>query len=556
MRALTYTLILSAVLVGLIILQFSTQEDKVDTPTSRSGPIQVESEPVQQKTFDLSGLDSATADEIYLAGSLLLELWHDRQATQTIEIAAQRDSSHFGAFTKLVECYSQPLICREDDARAAWSHARSLAAVRDPRDTLYVDAIGALFLSREYGAAAEGFERFADDAEYEESANYYLAKAYFRQGKLNRAEQCLEKLLAIDESNGRAREMLIRCAAARSDLEAAEALARDLAVLYSEESYPYVILSQIEMMRGEEEDALAFCSNALSLDAKYIPAILCKGNLFSAVGEAEAARATFEKLLLFDDPILTSIGSESIAYVDFLYGRFNDGSEMMDEAIRNAMLVGSVRRGLYYALRLVDYLCQLGQGEKAADVVERWFSGFGEVPYQLAGLKLDIHEGNIESVLYILGEIDDDREWLSWMRWIGFEHYKALALAQIKNGQYDTALTVLASGSSAVIVDEEHFYLEGYAAFESGDAEQAAKSFNAVLNFPRGIEFPFHHDPVLYVQSLFYLAETNMATGDRENAIAYYRSFIDYWGESSWEMQAVTRAKDKLHTLSSLSKED
>jgi tetratricopeptide (TPR) repeat protein len=556
MRALTYTLILSAVLVGLVILIFSTEENKVANLQPRTAPIQIDSEPVPQKTFDLSGLDSATADEIYLAGSLLLELWHDRQATQTIEIASQRDSSHFQAFTKLVECYSRPLICREDDARAAWKHARNLAAASNPRDTLYVDAIGALFLSREYRAAAEGFERFADDPDFAESANHYLAKALYHQGKLNLAERCLEKLLAIDESNGQAREMLIRCAVARSDLETAEVLAKDLAVLYSEESYPYVILSQVEMLRGELEEAVAFCNNALSLDAKYIPAILCKGNLYSAVGEAEAARATFEKLLLFDDPILTSIGSESIAYIDFLCGRFDDGSEMMDEAIRNAMLVGSVRRGLYYALRLVDYLCQLGQEEKASDVVERWFSGFGEVPYQLAGLKLDIHEGNIESVLYILGEIDDDRDWLSWMRWIGFEHYKALALAQIKNGQYETALTVLNSGSVDMLEDEEHAYLEGYAAFESGDAEQAAKSFGKVLHYPRGIEFPFHHDPVLHVQALFYLAETSMAMGDRENAVTYYRSFIEYWGESSWEMQAVMRAKDKLHTLSSLSKED
>ncbi len=556
MRALIYTLILSAVLVGFVILQFSTDEPKISTPQPRSGSIRVKSEPVLHKSFDLSGLDSATADEIYQAGSLLLELWHDREATQTIEIASQRDSSHLNAFTKLVECYSRPLICREDQARSAWNHARELAAGNNPRDTLYLDAIGALFLSREYQAAAEGFERFVDDTNLGESAAYYMATACFRRGKLNRAEQYIEKLLGIDESNGRARELLIRCAAARADLDEAEALAKDLAVLYSEESYPYVLLSQVEMLRGEIEDAFAFCNNALSLDPKYIPAILCKGNLYAVLGEPEAARATFEKLLLFDDPVLTSLGSESVAYVDFLWGQFDDGSEMMDEAIRNAMLVGSVRRGLYYALRLVDYLCQLGQGEKARDVVERWFSGFGEIPLQLAGLKLDIYEGNIESVLYMLQEIGDDREWLSWMRWIGFEHYKARALTYIKNQQYQTALAILDSAIVDANADEEHAYLRGYAAFESGDAELAAKSFEAVLNYPRGLEFPFHHDPVLYVQALFYLAETSMATGDRDNAIAYYEAFIGYWGECKWEMQAVTRAKDKLHTLTSLSQED
>jgi tetratricopeptide (TPR) repeat protein len=556
MKALIYTLILSAVLVGFILLQLMTDDRKTPSSPPPPTPINVDSEPASHKTFDLSGLDSATVDEIYQAGALLLELWRDLEATKTFEIAAERDSSHFRVFTKLVECYSRPLVCREDEARAAWNQARKIAAVDNPPDTQFVNAMGDLFLTREYQDAATGFNIYTDDPNLGERANYYLALAYFQLGKLDLAEQCLAKLLDIDESNGRARELLIRCAAARSDLETAEVLAKDLAVLYSEESYPYVILSQVEMLRGELEDAFAFCNNALSLDPKNIPAILCKGNLFAVHGDPEAARATFEKLLLFDDPVLTSLGSESVAYVDFLWGRFDGGSELMDDAIRNAMLVGSVRRGLFYALRLVDYLCQLGQGDKAREVVERWFSGFGEVPYQLAVLKLNIYDGNIERALYILREIRDKQDWLSWMHLIGFEHYQARALTHIKDQQYATALKILDSGIVDAIANEEHSYLTGYAAFENGDAELAAKSFTEVLHYPRGLEFPFHHDPVLYVQSLFYLAETSMATGDQENAVTYYETFIDYWGKSTWEMQAVTRAKDKLHTLSSISKED
>jgi tetratricopeptide (TPR) repeat protein len=142
------------------------------------------------------------------------------------------------------------------------------------------------------------------------------------------------------------------------------------------------------------------------------------------------------------------------------------------------------------------------------------------------------------------------------MHLIGFEYYQARALAHIKNQQYAAALEILDSGLVDAITNEEHSYLAGYAAFENGDAELAAKSFMEVLNYPRGLEFPFHHDPVLYVQSLFYLAETSMATGDKENAVTYYKTFIDYWGESTWEMQAIVRAKDKLQTLSGQSTDD
>ncbi|MFH1756352.1 MAG: tetratricopeptide repeat protein, partial [Candidatus Latescibacterota bacterium] len=424
------------------------------------------------------------------------------------------------------------------------------------RDSLFVTSLGELFLTKDHRSAAHGFEQLLDDPNVRESTLYYLAIAFFQMGKLDDTERYLEQLLKIDESNGRARELLIRCAVVRGDLAQAETLAKDLAALYSEEAYPYVILSQVELLLGDVEAAYSFCNNALSLDPKYIPAILCKGNLFAVEGEPEAARATFEKLLLFDDAILTSIGSESVAFVDFLWGRFDDGSDMMDEAIRNAMLVGSVRRGLYYALNLVDYFCQLGQSDKARAVVDRWFSGFGKIPLELAGLKLDIYEGRAESELSLLRDKEADPEWRMWMRLIDFEGDEARALAHIKNQQYSRAMEILDAGNIEGITDEEHSYLRGYAAFENGNAEFALESFAEVLRYPRALEFPFHHDPVLYVQAHFYIAEAGMAAGDRETAVKYYESFIEHWGNVTWEMQALVRAKDKLHTLTSISSDN
>ena len=50
--------------------------------------------------------------------------------------------------------------------------------------------------------------------------------------------------------------------------------------------------------------------------------------------------------------------------------------------------------------------------------------------------------------------------------------------------------------------------MRGYAAFESGDAESARAAFETAREHLYGVEFPYRGDPVLDVQSLFFVAET------------------------------------------------
>ncbi|NIM20664.1 MAG: tetratricopeptide repeat protein [Candidatus Latescibacteria bacterium] len=550
MKALFYTLLLSALLVGAIFILRSIEEREGPSPRRLISHPVVSSEPAPMGTFDLKGTEAVETGEIYATGAILMDLWHVKEAMETFEEAARRDSSYLDVYIRLVECYSHPLICREDKAKSSWSCAQRIAAMEGLEDTLFVSALGSLYLEADFESAAEGFERFITTPDREDDSRYFLATALFHLGRLDEAERHLRKLLEKDESSGKAREFLVRCAAARGDLEEARARAKELAALYSEEPFPYVLLSQTEMLGRDFEEALSFCNSALAIDPKYIPAILCKGNLFAIQGKREAARATFEKLLLFDDPILVSIGSESIAFVDFLWGQFDDGGDMMDDAIRSAMLAGSVRRGLFYALRLVEYFCQLGRGDKAEAIVERWFSGFGAIPARLGTLRLDICNGDLLSARHLLEEMTGKLEWRSWMRLLGLDYEKVVALAHIKNQEYVRALELLDGGGAVVMVDEERSYLRGYAAFESGEAELAAAAFREVLAYPRGLEFPYHHDPVLHVQALFYLAETEIARGDQREAAKHYAAFLEHWGEAEWDMQAVDRAREKLNTLS------
>ncbi|MDH3197567.1 MAG: hypothetical protein OEO21_04940 [Candidatus Krumholzibacteria bacterium] len=547
MRALFYAIFLLAVLVGSIVLLRSIEPPR-ETPLPRPTPIVHSGAPAPSE----AGIGDATPEELHAIGAELLGLWHVREAAETFEQAAASDSTLRQTWLALVECYSHPLVAREDAARAAIAHAAHGAFA--PGESLFVAGVGNLFVDRDYGAAVGDFTAARRHEVDHPDAAYYLALAYFLSGRLADVDRALEELLSEDDTVGRVIELAARSAAAAGDLETASARARDLARLYAGEPFPYVLLAQVELLRGDPDAAHQFCNNALLLDARYLSALLAQAGLYAAAGRYEAAHVSFEKLLLFDDPVLRAIGYDGIAWVDFLTGEFDAGIDAMDEAIRNAMLAGSVRAGLSYATRLVGYLCELGQADAAEAVVERWVRGFGDVPERLGRLRIDILDGDVAVARRVLLQVQTRKEWLVWARVMSIDTTELVALTQIAAREHDKAAATLSEerGTAGVAagVRARRAFLSGYALFESGAAETAEDAFAAAREHLFGLEFPYRADPVLFQQAQFFLAESKLARGDEAGATADYDAFLAAWGETEWEIPAVDRARDKRQSLS------
>jgi tetratricopeptide (TPR) repeat protein len=260
---------------------------------------------------------------------------------------------------------------------------------------------------------------------------------------------------------------------------------------------------------------------------------------------------SFEKLLLFDDPVLRALGMDGVGFVDLHTGRFEDGVAAVDEAIRLAMLAGSVRQGLTYAADLIGYLCELGYGDKAEAVIDRWVSGFGDIPMDLAALRLHVLAGDREATRSTLMAIQSKKEWTVWMGMMPIDFDELNARVHIGEQGYDEALEILSKGvETGPSEPGVKYFLKGFASFQNGDAENAAGAFAEVANKLYGVEFPYRGNPVLYVQSLFYLAEAGIATGNEGAAAEHYERFLEYWGDADWEIEAVTRAREKLENLS------
>jgi tetratricopeptide (TPR) repeat protein len=417
-----------------------------------------------------------------------------------------------------------------------------------------VSGLRSLYEEQDYAAAIASLSTLARQKNAPTDAEFHLALAYYRLGRLQDAGKHLEPLLKRDATVGRVVELSIDRYAAGGQLDRAARDAAELARLYPEEPVPQALLAQVELARDNTAAALEYADHALDIDPHCVRAILTRSCLYAQAGDYESARVSYEKLMLFDDPVLASVGHEGIAFADFLAGDFDDGVDSMDEAIREAMAAGAHRRGLALSSRLVDHLCQLGREDAAESVVERWITGFGDVPVRLARARIQIAHGHADAANDVLARLTSEKDWVLWSRRLSIDATELSALAEIAQEKQGDALTRLlrdekeraAVGAGAA---ERRTFLAGYAAFQSGNAEAATVSFADVRRKFYGLEFPYHGDPVLYVQSFFYRAESQLAGGKRDAAKDNYAAFVRYWGDAAWDLDAITRARQKLEAL-------
>ena len=549
MRTIAYGAFLVLLVVASLLLLRSIEPS---TEAPASGPRAPSSLGAPVSTIDLDRLRDASATELYALGVDFMHVWRPREATAIFERAVTADSTYHAAWLKLIECYAHPLV--GDEGKLAAAVARAANTAETPGDTLFVVGLRQLYEDHDYVGAIGSLAAIAHSESAPADARYHLALANYQMGRLRDASKQLEPLLSEDATVAPVVELYIRRAVAARDYERAADAARELARMYAEEPFPFVLIAQVELARGNRDAAPEFCDNALALDPTCVPAIMTRACLYADGGDFESARVSFEKLLLFDVLVLKSIGHEGMAFVDFLSGDFDAGVAAMDEATRVAMLAGAERRGLALACRDVEYLCQLGQPETAEGVVERWMTGFGEIPVHLASARIQVARGDTRPAAETISRLAADKEWLLWSRRLGLDVVELAARVEVGEQRQRDAVALLHGGADATAVVaagafERRTFLSGYASFESGDAESAAAAFSDVRRRLYGVEFPYHGDPVVYVQSLFFLAETDLARGNQVTARASYEEFLGYWGDSTWDLEAVERARKKLEAL-------
>jgi hypothetical protein len=138
------------------------------------------------------------------------------------------------------------------------------------------------------------------------------------------------------------------------------------------------------------------------------------------------------------------------------------------------------------------------------------------------------------------------------MHVLGIDYTNVEAMTLIREGNFTGALEVMSAADATFDAGGRRPYLQGYASFENGAAEQAAAYFETARVRMHDLTFPYFGDPVLYVQSVFFQAEVAFARGEADAADGFYKEFLGFWESAVWEIQAVDRARQNVDTLSGI----
>jgi len=244
-------LLLAVIVVSLVSLRWIERSKLVD---SEPFPL-IESTPPPLEGGDDENYADRSAEELFIVADELLGLWHVREATALFEMAAARDSSYYPAYLKLVECYADPLVSREDEARNAMGLAHAYRPVKHGAmaDTSYLAGLERMYVACDYAGAAQRFAEVEDLWGGGAETSWQRATALYHAGHLDDARRLAAVMLERDDSVGRVMELAARCAVAVGDYDEAERISEGLVRMYAAEPHPHVVAAQVELMLGDVE---------------------------------------------------------------------------------------------------------------------------------------------------------------------------------------------------------------------------------------------------------------------------------------------------------------
>ena len=129
------------------------------------------------------------------------------------------------------------------------------------------------------------------------------------------------------------------------------------------------------------------------------------------------------------------------------------------------------------------------------------------------------------------------------LRQIEFLNAGLLALERHETAKAVEQLTqadkLVPSGPSGAVI---FWFPMGEAFLAARDDAEAAKRFEHIV----GAGVDRTANPVEFVRSLYYLGQISERQGQRDKALAFYRRFVEHWGDGDIDRERVADARKKL----------
>lgn len=279
----------------------------------------------------------------------------------------ERDRADGAVHAQVAECLVAQ--SRPDDARAAYEQAIALAPHEVRAYVQYANLLERHFKKpAEAGAILDRLIRANPN-----QPGAFLARARFlqRDGKLDDCLAALDQVFRLDPENGEALVLSAEVYQARGDLRRARETLRDAVAMYPRYAHGYRALSWLELMSGNQADALATLDRGVTALPDAADLLTPLGDLYVERGDVDRARAMVTRLESLGKAAPVEGRKPLALRASYLRGRLLMREGNWNEALRELETLRTDALGmpaLAAQLNLLLAACHERRGDREAQV--------------------------------------------------------------------------------------------------------------------------------------------------------------------------------------------
>ena len=489
----------------------------------------------------------------YAEGINLHDRFREAEAVAPLEKAVAIDPGFAMALAKLAVVHGNlghPDLYTEY-ARRAFEHTDRITA----RERYYVEGMfyqnrGETF-AKSIDAYKKAIELFPDHA----SARHNLALQYQRLGRFDESNSMYEELRRRGMTSTSLYTNLAENYQALGQFDRADAVLQDYLSRNPDNAGGYLAVGSLRVASGKLDDGLAAFDKAEALAPGDRSPINERRAVFVLRERWADAEAADETLRRSNDAAWRFTGTLNLAEERLIRGRTAEALELLSKAAAESGTTGSPQSA---TARNVAAVVLLARGDAASAVAEARRAladarGFGPQPRwsltlaAVAAARLDdaVASRNATQELERLTAVAP----ADYMK--RFANHVAGRIALL---HHDTARAIeeLTRAEARLPPYPGSPPGVGQASairFDLGSAYLAAgNDTEALARFQRIVDGGMQRiwNPIEFVRSLYHLGQIYERGGDRVKAQAFYRRFVQYWGDGDIDRERVAEARKKL----------
>lgn len=416
-----------------------------------------------------------------------------------------------------------------------------------------------------WGKSIEAYKRLLEIYPEDFLGRYNLGQKYFALEQWEKAIECFEPLTKYKD-NSWSYEMLSWIYALQGSRDLQWDLIEDWKKNIPDDPAIHIEESGYYLGLREFDKALAAIDKALAADPNNIRSHMAKGFIYFLKGDLPTAREEFLKLQKPEAGLFRGLSVVVLLDLYCLQGQFKSAVKMAEFLLEFVQKMDQEAFEAVFHTRFARLHMESGNMEAALRECEAALETIDKVveiqtivlrPEPPDKIRTIYFKGLIKAEMGLIEEALEIAERLKGLieedvnKKLSRYHFHLLGKIELEKENYpgaieyfEEALSYIPPGGAGIAGYGRFTDSLALAYFRSGELEKARDIYEKIASLMGVID-----SNVIYAKTFYMLGKVYEGLGDRENAIANYQKFLDFWKDADPDLPEPADAKTRMKKL-------